>query len=116
MLGRQRRGCGRSSEVNRVATYLVQGAISVVLVVLSPFLVIRSETAPLTPRSPSWDTVTNYHSGFPLPFMHRTNLGQRVDIDWRLFATDVVLLGLVIFGLSALRRTLRRRREGVPRP
>src|SRR2546426_11063678 len=102
MLGRQRRGCGRSSEVNRVATYLVQGAISVVLVVLSPFVVIRSETAPLTPRSPSRVAVTNHYSGFPLPFMIRTNLGQRVDIDWRLFATDVVVLALVVSGLSAL--------------
>jgi len=99
--------------VKRLARYVLQGLGAVAIVGLSPWFVIYSETKPLTSYSEPRDTVTEYRSGFPIPFMLRSNLGQRTDIDMHALYADVALVAIAVFGVSAVAmRRYGRRRSG----
>ena len=90
--------------MKRLTRYVLQGVIAVAIVAMSPWFVIYSETRPLTAHSESWDTVTEYRSGFPIPFMRRSNLGMGIQINKYAFYGDVALVAIAVFGLSAVRR------------
>ena len=62
-----------------------------IIVFLSPLLVKYPHTVPLFPGGPQDDTITNYYSGFPIPYMHRSNLSMGMDINNYIFTTDVIL-------------------------
>ena len=65
--------------------------IAYIIVFLSPILIKYPHTVPLVPGGPKDDTITHYYSGFPIPYMHRTNLSMGMDINNYIFTADVIL-------------------------
>ena len=66
--------------------------LAIVLVFLSPLVIKYPWTVPLVPGGPADDTITHVYSGFPIPYMHRTNLSMGLDINGYIYWVDVVLM------------------------
>jgi hypothetical protein len=66
------------------------------LVSLSPMIVKYPHTVPLVEGGPADDTITHVYSGFPIPYMHRTNLGMGMEINKFIYATDVAFTAMAI--------------------
>jgi len=88
--------------------------VAVGIVVLSPLFIVYSDTKPLTDTSAPWDTATHYSSGFPIPFMHRTSVGMRIDVDRSALVADLLLVSLAMFALSWVVGRVRRNRRSRP--
>ena len=69
---------------------------STIIVSLSPMIAKYPHTLPLVAGGPADDTITHIYSGFPIPFMHRTNLSMGIDINKYIYATDVAFTALGI--------------------
>ena len=59
------------------------------VVFLSPLLIKYPKMTPLNPGSPTDDTITHIYSGFPIPYIHRTNLGMGIDFNGIMFCIDM---------------------------
>ncbi|GEM_PF-3347107 len=83
-----------------------------IIVSLSPLIVKYPHTVPLVEGGPADDTITHFYSGFPIPYMHRTNLSMGMDINKFIFATDVAFTAMGIGWI--VNKAKRRKRNAQP--
>ena len=79
--------------------------LAIVIVSLSPMIIKYPKTVPLVKGGLADDTITHFYSGFPIPYMHRTNLGMNIDFNRYIYWADVILLtGGIYVALLAIKR------------
>ena len=84
--------------MKKILTLISIAFLAIIFVSLSPLVIKYSWTIPLVPGGSADDTITHVYSGFPIPYMHRTNLGMGMDINGYTYWADVVLMMGVVGG------------------